>query len=61
MAADNQGSIGNNEPRGVFNPTSNLSQLMLVNLFNTLFQVEAENPVNDANPHISNIGKMVEV
>jgi len=23
--------------------------------------VEADNPVNDANPHISNIGKMVEV
>jgi len=23
--------------------------------------VEADNPVNEANPHISNIGKMVEV
>ena len=61
MAADNQSSIGNDEPRGIFNTTSNLSQLMLISMFNTLFQVEAENQVNDANPHISNIGKMVEV
>ena len=25
------------------------------------FQMETDNPVNDANPHISNIGRMVEV